>query len=586
MSILIRKMRLSGSTLVETSDMEFEADELSLGSAGTCDVQLFGDDVAANHLRLRAEGGAANFECRGNALVALAGEDRRNGRLSPGEEIDIGGNRLRVIDAPPGFQLALELSVDAEQELSSRVRLASELGAAVPATRWLSYLLAALVLVLGLALPIYAYWQQPVETAWQRADVMWETGPLLRAHQTPAIGDDCGVCHVAAFSPVPDETCLGCHRDTRQHHSGHAGLAFDDGSCLACHREHSEPEAMLISGAQLCVSCHQSAIHAEVSDRQVVAVTGFSSATHPEFSLSMLQFSADDRHWAPKRIAPSAPVEEDSNLSFPHDLHLNPEKVSFDSGEGLGCVDCHSLREGGEHFEPITMENQCSSCHTLGLDVRFPGRRVPHAKPAEVRHYLEEYHTTRYAQLLGKTTRDRSVAPPRASDSPAPENCLRSYDVLSEKIVKCGIELADKEMQRLFTSSGCVECHQVEQQQVDNQSSWKVLPVRLTRDWYPDARFNHKPHLQLGEETTDAGCLSCHQADASAHSSDVLIPKRDNCLQCHSDDQHADNQRNAVALDCHDCHDFHREALPAMTPAAMGERVFWHEFKRKLGVEL
>ena len=62
MSILIRKMRLSGSTLVETSDMEFEADELSLGSAGTCDVQLFGDDVDADHLRLRAEGGAANFE--------------------------------------------------------------------------------------------------------------------------------------------------------------------------------------------------------------------------------------------------------------------------------------------------------------------------------------------------------------------------------------------------------------------------------------------------------------------------------------------------------------------------------------------
>ena len=88
--------------------------------------------MAANHLRLRAEGGAAHFECRGNALVALAGKDRRSGRLSPGEEIDIGGNRLRVIDAPPGFQLALELSVDAEQELSSRVRLASELGAAVP----------------------------------------------------------------------------------------------------------------------------------------------------------------------------------------------------------------------------------------------------------------------------------------------------------------------------------------------------------------------------------------------------------------------------------------------------------------------
>lgn len=575
MSILIRKIRSSGSTIVETTDMEFEADQLTLGSAGSCDVQLFGEGVAPNHLRLRAEAGAVQFECLGKALAELSGEKRRSGRIGLGQALSISGNRLQVIDAPPGFELALELLVETAEELSSRTRLATELDATVPSIRWPSYLLAILVIVGGLALPIYAYWQEPAQTAWQRADTVWETGPLTRAHQTPAIGEDCGVCHADAFTPVQDETCLGCHQSIKHHHAGQAGLAFDDGSCLACHREHSEPETLLISGEQLCVSCHESDVHPEISERPIAAATGFSEGTHPKFSLSMLQFKAKDHHWVQQRVAATASVEEASNLHFPHDVHLNADKVSDNNDEALNCADCHSLREGGEHFEPISMETQCSSCHTLGLDVRFPERRVPHSEPAVVRDYLEEYHTTRYARLLGKGSVDRGVAPPRTGELRGREDCERSDD-----IADCGIDLANKEMRRLFEKSGCVECHQIEEQQANNRPNWKVLPVRLTTDWYPNSAFNHKPHLQLGEATADASCLSCHEADVSSKSSDVLMPGLDNCLQCHADDK-----KKSVVLDCHDCHDFHRETLPLMTPSAT-EGVFWQEFKRKLGVGL
>jgi predicted CXXCH cytochrome family protein len=81
---------------------------------------------------------------------------------------------------------------------------------------------------------------------------------------------------------------------------------------------------------------------------------------------------------------------------------------------------------------------------------------------------------------------------------------------------------------------------------------WFVHPVRLTGDWYSEARFDHDSHLSLDGSGGDDACTSCHDAGTSEVAADLLIPGRDNCLQCH------DATRSALAVDCVACHRFHR----------------------------
>ncbi len=574
MSILIRKIRCSGSTIIESVDVEFEDNRLLVGSSSECDLQLFGDGIAAKHMRLHCDNDAMRFECLSKARVDFDGRVKRRGRVRLGQSISIGGNCLTVIDAPPGFELAFELVVDVEQEASSRGRLASDFAATIPPTRWVSYLLATLIIVAGLILPIYAYLQEPTETEWQKADAAWDSGPLIRAHQTQDIGDNCGVCHTDAFTPVQEQTCLGCHNEISQHHPGHPGLDPVVADCMSCHSEHSEPASMMTGGDWLCVKCHQRPIDMHESDRQLVEVTGFNKTAHPKFGLSPLQYHAEQHRWLPSYQPASSGTKEDSNLQFPHELHLNADKVSRDGDEGLICADCHTQRDDGEHFNPIDMETHCSSCHSLGLDVRYPERRVPHASPQIVKRYLEEYHIAHYARFSEDVSDDLNVAPPRAGEVKGGDECD-----LEDDIAQCGIDLAKREMERLFRKSGCVECHDVTQETDGKQTSWTVQPVKLTQDWHANAVFSHEPHLQLGLGDGDESCLSCHEADVSKHSSDVLMPGLDNCLQCHSDD--TDNQ---VLLQCQECHDFHRKSLPAMKSKAGGDRMFWQDLRRKLGM--
>ena len=68
-------------------------------------------------------------------------------------------------------------------------------------------------------------------------------------------------------------------------------------------------------------------------------------------------------------------------------------------------------------------------------------------------------------------------------------------------------------------------------------------------------RFDHQSHLTQSGERSDQLCLSCHAADSSSLSEDILMPEQDNCLQCH--DTHSSS---SVQLECVDCHSYHLKA--------------------------
>src|SRR5690606_12399969 len=115
-------------------------------------------------------------------------------------------------------------------------------------------------------------------------------------------------------------------------------------------------------------------------------------------------------------------------------------------------------------------------------------------------------------------------------------------------------EQALAEAERQFSQRGCVTCHQVDQMPgAEGVERWQVLPVRLNDDWYSAARFDHQSHLTQAKQRGDALCLSCHKADSSSDSSDILMPTLAQCVDCHGDK----SVGGRVAVNCIACHGYH-----------------------------
>jgi predicted CXXCH cytochrome family protein len=85
----------------------------------------------------------------------------------------------------------------------------------------------------------------------------------------------------------------------------------------------------------------------------------------------------------------------------------------------------------------------------------------------------------------------------------------------------------------------------------------RPLPVyaasNLTKQWMPRAAFDHTPHLMVN-------CSSCHAANASTKTSDVLMPNQAVCATCHAPSKGAlglgSGQAESRCFECHQYHDW------------------------------
>ena len=572
MLILLRRVhrdRKGAESLLEASH---EGGLISLGHRNDQTLAVNDPAVAPQHLTLKALGGGRfSVRCVGAARVLYQGAPVRRLVLAPGESVEIGAQQLRVIAAPSGFDAALQLTqVDTEQAFGPATHFQLELKQTGLPMRRLAWASAALALLL-LALPLAGFFN-PALGGWLRAhtpllsDAVWSSGPLANAHHTLEIDVDCNACHLRLFETTPDRGCLECHKGL----PGHVDLdalavpQLEDAHCAGCHKEHNEPAMLVREDTALCVDCHRAlpeiATHrgmARAEQAFAQAVTAFTAEAHPSFRFSLLRFDAVALTWSTERLRPDteAPPRESSNLKFPHDVHLDPKRVYVRSegDRALGCIDCHTLNVDGEHFEPITMENSCRSCHGLGFDEDEPERQLPHAAVraavlALEEHYIRQFADTARTIEVGQRNRRR---PALAERDPCPEG-----------ILACGRERAELEAHNQFTRSGCVTCHEVTvHPERSVYERWQILPVRLVADFHPMARFDHVAHLTLRYTLAqdDATCLGCHAADVSNRSGDVLMPGIDSCLDCHSEERGTQN----VQLACTGCHGFH---LPGATP--------------------
>jgi predicted CXXCH cytochrome family protein len=562
MHLLLRKQTLDSKGRDSVIDIEIAADEIAIGSDPSAEIQVAGGDIEERHLVLRAAGkGTLNYQCTRGASVSVRDKQMSKGKLVVGDSLLLQGHRFVVIAAPSGFDAALiwtPASAAADNILQKQYR--TRLDQTFLARRWPALALLAITLLLGVVLPLASHFTREASSDYMlnrsaAFDVLWSSGPLIPAHQT-TIGDNCGACHANGFEMVRNEACTSCHKNLADH-VDFAKIPMpqlQQTRCATCHREHNEPHSLVVMADALCTDCHDQPASHTSAKINVDPVTRLKQGSHPEFDWHLLQpqrsaaGTGEKVDWKWRRLARSDNTPEQSNLKFPHDVHLDGSEVqSQATGAALACESCHVLSADREHFAPITMETSCRSCHDLRFDRRDPQKQLPHGSPSRVIEAMQEHYLHANLEPRGTSGPERRRLPDRDDDE---EQC-------NDGALTCAKAQTAKEAERQFTQSGCVTCHEVVDTGIgDLYNRFQVLPVRLNSDWYPKARFDHVAHLTQAQTVGNARCTSCHVADMSSQSSDKLIPGLDNCTQCH-DSVHS---RDTIPLNCIDCHEFHMHA--------------------------
>lgn len=558
MDVLLRELRQGTGGIAEYRDVEVVADTVTIGSAADRTIQFLGTSVAAEHAEISQRRGKIELVCTRGHTVTVGGKQVRSVTLAPGDAVEIGNNRLSLIDPPVGFDLATQLEVDDTIDAGVFEKaFRTDLDQLPISNRTVAWLLSAVILVVGLLLPL----QQTSTGNGERSrsvllptDALWSSGPMHPAHEL-AIGDDCQACHQVHFQRVRDDSCLECHANIADHTEAirlaSMPLLGATPRCASCHLEHNEPNPHLIVRADaLCTDCHDDSERL-FGENSVASVRGFSTDTHPEFAAHLIKPVVSPAgtgvvfDWETK-IENVGVASEASNLKFPHATHLDPELVSsLNSSEKLNCDDCHKLSLDRQHFVPITMDSVCVECHELTFDAQMPNRQLPHGEPLEAMIALEGQYLRSFSE---PGVPQKAVVRRRLPDRPPDEpDCV-------DTAFACASEAAARAINEQFTIRGCVSCHVVEDRGGDDvYSRYQVFPVRLATDYFPAGRFDHYSHQVMREESGDAACLHCHQAGESTSSRDLLIPNIDVCVDCHSDLPEPDH----VALQCIDCHSYH-----------------------------
>lgn len=575
MDLLLREISSQQGVAV-FQDTELAADVITVGSAPAQLIQLRGEAIKHSHAIIKLMAGKLVIQGIEKSTFLVNGAEQKKCELAIGDIVLFNTHKLQVIEPPAGFDAALELDLDDDlQSQSLETAYVTDLSGTVLSKRVPAYWFSLIVVLLALAWPISSHFlrDSPVNmdgvatfNSSNHGDQLWSSGPLLPAHQL-AIGDDCSVCHKKPFEKVQNESCVSCHQSTANHSDGevlamHGGGdtqgLFDNhknlgaGECQSCHKEHNEPAAIIVSADKLCVDCHQQALGGSGDDVGTPVVTGFSGAAHPAFKLNyvlptMVKMGTGlSVEWDSQLLEKSAGQKDLSNLKFPHDIHLNGEKVQMaDTGDAMLCSSCHALKADGEHFEPLTMEKHCSSCHDLSFAAEQPDRQLPHGQPELIVQTIEEHFVRVYTdpQYQAKGSERRRL--PGKS---------RQGSACTDTPFNCGMQRATAEAAIQFTQRGCVTCHEVtDNQSEDLYARWLVLPVNINPDWHKRASFDHASHLTQSGQTANQVCSSCHEAELSSTSTDVLIPDIENCLTCHGDV----SVDEKIQVNCISCHAYH-----------------------------
>ena len=560
-------MRICFRYLVAGDPAEIEREQIwegrvvAIGSGVDQGLVLAGTGLPTRHSKITMVGSKLAVQSVCQLDLYVNGRRARRAVLDEQTQVDLGGWLLRIAFEPDYdaviFIQRLDCdATDATAHLSFRLR---DLKLPVRSFSWaflMVILVAALIIpVLG-TIPVMS----PMETMPVPSDKLWLAGPLHDSHAF--MGADCAQCHVSPFVPVTDAACADCHGSIIDHMP--SPLIADDlhplPGCADCHQDHNESGSIIPASQGLCADCHGDP-NILLQEPALVASASDFLHDHPPFFLTMVSY-VEEQGWTTFRAKDQMPVEE-SNLKFPHKVHLAENGINGPNGTVvLGCNDCHEKSPESSEFLPVTMEAHCASCHELTFDANYPDRKVSHGNPRQLMRELREFYA--YQLILGERLAEFEVPVPRVDGRHAKrpgkthESLTATAQLLSEtldlKTVADGQVLWSIEEQvaraaeNLFDKQTCTVCHEVTTKP-DNEVPWHVLPVKLNQRWMPRAEFNHEPHEHMQ-------CRSCHDAAASEISKDVLMPGIDGCRECHG----GETAREMLQSTCIACHEYHPDA--------------------------
>ncbi len=537
MKCLLTTVRTSQGGGESRTSREIDSAALTIGRGTDQHVHVPDFHVALQHARLVAVGpGDYQLEVLSANGIVVNGRRQQGCRLAAGDRIKLGATQITIEAAPSGFDLALavcrtKLPADGLDRFPHSAVLANG-----PAIRLMSWILFLSVLAAGLGFPLVSHFKPETKPGLAALSLpgtsIWLPGPLTAAHEY--FGHDCTTCHQQPFQPVADASCKTCHADV----SGHLPLSIEGVTdpaaqrCESCHMEHNGAAQLINSSQAFCADCHLDTSDFTGLGPSTPAAIDFADE-HPPFKVNLFRTIAQDSVDTLRLPLADARTSEQSNLLFPHDVHLDSAGVDAPQGNVvMQCQDCHQPDEGGSLMLPISFQAHCNSCHQLAFDLSAPDREVPHGDPTAALNVLTEF----YSQLALRGSSDE--VPIEILASATPDESLRWARI------QAGIAAT-----ALFEDRACMQCHEVSRSESDNSVTWTVSPVHLNQSWFPAAGFDHASHL-----VTE--CDDCHQARGSNISNDVLMPDINTCRDCHG----GEGASRSLASTCISCHRFHSPA--------------------------
>ena len=396
-------------------------------------------------------------------------------------------------------------------------------------------------ILLSLALPIAAVaWVSAFAASGNRAP--YSAGPVSSAH---AFAERrCEVCHTGSDTPrdvraprdprpgfrahTTDAACMACHDAP-----AHAANQTPPRACATCHQEHRGRVQLAQTSDGFCIECHGDLKTTQGAPAVAKAIGAFGSG-HPEFA------------------AIKAGAQDPGRLRFNHAVHMKDSLRGPAGPQKLACATCHKPEVSRTAAKlkgpsttglmaPITYQQDCASCHPLFFDERIE-QAAPHALPEHVRAFVQQ-------ALVGYIRENPGdLSKPDSAFRHVPLNFPRPAEPPAKNAQEWVTRRAAAD-ERLLWNKTCVECHDRGTQPPAAEGLPAYAKTDITRQWMPRAAFSHTPHLMVT-------CASCHAAEASTKTSDVLMPAQAVCATCHAPSKGALGLGSAEGR-CFECHQYH-----------------------------
>lgn len=557
MTFRLRTIDMTADGREIVRDRDVAQGTLTVGRSAENDIHLPDLAVDPNHARMDLDpGGRIKVAALGSLGFGVDGVAQTATSIDParGAELRFGSFNITIsrdADGTPLLTISQLASQDPGEAGDEKQRFS--LAAALPSKRGVSWVLGLLVLALFLAFPTVSnYYHQADPRQPVHGDKAWSTGALSLAHHS--LEGNCTACHAKPFEAVRDTTCISCHKDVHDHAPagrlamarggeplgarmlasiGHTFGKPGPGACSDCHTEHEGAGRMAATRQQFCADCHGT-LKSRLTDTRLGNAGDFGTL-HPQFTVGVV---TDPFAGKTTRASLDAHPRENSGLAFPHKLHLDAlggvarmaGTLGRDKGygrAGLQCANCHRPTEDGVRFQPIQMERDCQGCHSLAYDkVGNTFRTLQHG---DIDQLVADLSSASFNPSAAAVNR----AWPGAFGSSGPY-----YANFAPRYTSAG-----SVRQALSRDGVCGECHTPTMR----GGKLGVVPVTQVSRYMPGGWFDHKAHTQ-------EKCTSCHAAEKSTTSADVLLPAIGQCRTCHLGES---AKQAKVPSGCAMCHGYH-----------------------------